>query len=286
MWNSLRRAGLKRALMMPIPIKISGMRLKLYSVNSLSTHGLTVHSNLPAVVGCCALTVLLASCGKGNSVAPTDAPPGVNAGGGSHQRSHSDAPELPKTFEADISDGVGHLQATGKEVGVGYVPGPGGKAGMFSITVRGQLNGQEVEVTVGPFMGLEFKPGPAPEGIGMVALSAGDDKTEYASINYPGFYGTQPPAAYETPYLEFTKVEQQQASSSFLIRYHFVGTFHFKAAWSPSPPSGACEQDAAIAAAKGGPRVPTFDAKLCGAKKMEVQGKFDIVQDLLNPAQK
>jgi hypothetical protein len=135
-------------------------------------------------------------------------------------------------------------------------------------------------------MGIEFKPGPAPEGPGVVSLSAGDNKTEYSSITYPGFYGTNPPAADETPYLEFTKVEQQQASSRFLIRYHFVGTFHFKAAWSPTPPSEACEQEAAVAAAKGGARIPAFNAGLCGAKKMEVQGKFDIVQDLLNAGQK
>jgi hypothetical protein len=262
------------------------MRLKQYSVNSPSTPRSTVRPSLLTIAGCCALTVLLASCGKGNTVAPADIPPGANNSGGSHQRSHGDAAELPKSFDADISDGFGHLQATGKEVEVGYVPGPGGKAGMFSLTGRGQVSGQEIEVTVGPFMGLEFKPGPVPGGVGMVTLSAGDNKTEYTSINYPVFYGTKPPAADETPYLEFTKVEQQPANSSFLIRYHFVGTFHFKAAWSPSPPSDACEQEATMAAAKGDARVPSFDAKLCGAKKIEVQGKFDIVQDLLNPGQK
>lgn len=262
------------------------MRLKQYSINSPSTPRPAVCPNLLAIAGCCVLTVLLASCGKGNTGASNDVPPSANDSGGSHQRSHSGAPELPKSVDADISDGFGHLQATGKEVGIGYVPGPGGKAGMFSITARGQVNGQEIEVTVGPFMGLELKPGPAPEGPGMVAISAGDNPTQYSSINYPGFYGTKPPAADETPRMEFTKVEQLQASSSFLVRYHFVGTFHFMAAWSPSSSSEACQQEAAMAATKGEPRVPSFNATLCGAKKMEVQGKFDVVQDLLNPGQK
>ena len=65
-----------------------------------------------------------------------------------------------------------------------------------------------------------------------------------------------------------------------LRRFHLVGIFRYAAALAPQDPSRACI-DEALQAAMVGQRYPPYNAEVCDAKRIEVQGSFDVTQDFL-----
>jgi hypothetical protein len=116
----------------------------------------------------------------------------------------------------------------------------------------------------GRSVGSRSNPGSDADGVGVINLWTSEtEKTEYASIAYPLFYGTGRSETEGIAHLHLSKAERLKASSPLVARYHLAGTFQFNAAYRPEPLSEACTHEAIMASG----RIPMYNASVCDAKK-------------------
>lgn len=184
---------------------------------------------------------------------------------------------LHATFSGDINQKVAYK---GEEVGIGYIPTERGA--FFSISGARTVDGKELNVTLGPLVGIELKPGPAAPGDGflhggMVSYGSPEKPGEYSSANFIRFYDTTPDTSGSASTLIFTKADKEPSDNSMLVRYHLVGRFSIHTAHSPDPLSRACIMDAISVALD---RRPPYNAQICQAKRADVDATFDVRVDL------
>ena len=211
-------------------------------------------------------SVVLAACSSGSD--------------GDRDPVEEDPDGLPRSMVATLTgDLTGRFEKTGDDVMIGFIDQPGPK-GLFSLTLVGLAGGNEVDVTSG-LVAIEFATGAEAKGPGLLTVTAENgegERVEYSTLEHTLYYDTTQDGSQSDSIMTLSKAEELPSPVQSLKRYRLVGTFRYAAALAPDPLSTACI-DEAFAAAQVGNRYPPYNAELCEAKRIEVQGSFDITQD-------
>jgi len=223
-------------------------------------------------------TLLLTAC-KSTPPGETTAPSQADSG------AKNSATDTPKSFIADISGEVNqHFVATNDQVNIGFMPT--GTKGEFRFNVSGIKEGstQTVEVGTGIDGSFHFTPGLEQRtGGARYSVTTDNGEVAYTDMAYPQYFATSDDGK-DDAYIVLSKVEKLPSKNSLLARYHLIGTFRFNGGYAPEPMDEGCAKEAGMYAGQHGKRNPPFRADLCKAKKIHVNGSFDIVQDFIAAA--
>ena len=207
----------------------------------------------------------------------SDAEPADGAPGSSGDVSDDSDDGLPKSMTATLSGDVSkRVECTGANVGVGFL-GSAGTGGLFSLTCSGTEKEGDVSVGFGP-VGYDFQTVTDLRSVASVERQLTDVGLTY-STQFNGLYlDPTEDGSQSSGWVTVSTVENMGSPPDLptLVRYRLAGTFRFSAMTSPDDPSEECLQEAIAA----GPRHPPYNAELCGSKRVDVEGTFDIVQDV------
>lgn len=225
------------------------------------------------------LFVLLSLCAfcltacKSNPPAEASTP---STGGSTDQSSTTDT---PKSLTAEISgDVTQHYVAVNDQVNVAFMPTGTKGEYRFGITATKESGAQTFELGTGLDGSFHFTPGLDQQpGGARFAIVTDNGETAYTDMAYSQYFAT--PDDGENAHIILSKVDKLGSKNSGLVRYHLVGTFRFKGGYAPEPMEEACAKEGGMYAGQHGKRNPPFRADLCKAKKVQVSGSFDIVQD-------
>ena len=197
----------------------------------------------------------------------------------------ADARGLSKSMTVDVSGALNlHYQATGDQVGLGFLPGKLPGSNWLTLSADQEAEGDRNEVSIGPILGFSFdNPDQEKKAImfqgGRVEVAHDENSASYDTGSYYQYFDTDKNGNNSNVQLVFSKIEKLSSPNKLLDRYRLIGTFQFNAALSPEQPTDECTREAAAYAAEHGERHPGFDAKLCNAKSVVAKGSFDITQD-------
>ena len=186
---------------------------------------------------------------------------------------------------AEISGDVSmHLVAAGDDVQIGYLATAKKGEGHFSISGSKLQGTQRIEVNSGISGAFHFTPGIAQDaGGGRFSITqedggSGDQDNVYDQFTYMLYFNKQPGSP-SLGHITLIKADKVASQNALLVRYHLTGTFQYVAAIAPKTPSSACIHEALAYGAAHGERLPQYNASLCNAKSVTVNGSFDVVQD-------
>ena len=197
----------------------------------------------------------------------------------------ADARGLSKSMTVDVSGALNlHYQATGDQVGLGFLPGKLPGSNWLTLSADQEAEGDRNEVSIGPILGFSFdNPDQEKKAImfqgGRVEVAHDENSASYDTGSYYQYFDADKGGNNSNVQLVFSKIEKLSSPSKLLDRYRLIGTFQFNAALSPEQPTDECTREAAAYAAEHGGRHPGFNAKLCNAKSVVAKGSFDITQD-------
>jgi hypothetical protein len=193
--------------------------------------------------------------------------------------------DTPKSFTADISGDVSqHFVAANDEINVAFSPTGTKGEFRFGIDANKESGPQTIELSTGLDGSFHFTPGLDQQpGGAHFSITTDSGKVDYTDMAYPQYFAT-PDEGKDNAHIVLSKVEKLPSKNAFLARYHLVGTFRFKGAYTPEPIDETCAKEGGMYAGQHGKRNPPFRADLCKAKQIQVNGSFDIVQDFIASA--
>jgi hypothetical protein len=207
-------------------------------------------------------------------------PPAETAASSGESAGESSTTDTPKSLTAEISGHVTqHYVVVNDQVNVGFMPTRTKGEYRFNIEASKESGAQTFDLGTGIDGSFHFTPGLDQQpGGARFAIITENATTAYTDMAYSQYFAT--PDDGENAHIILSKVEKLTSKNSLLVRYHLVGTFHFKGGYAPEPMEEACAKEAGMYAGQHGKRNPPFRADLCKAKQVQVSGSFDIVQDL------
>jgi hypothetical protein len=226
------------------------------------------------------LLFLLSICALSFTACKSKPPAEAGTTSSEESTGQSSVTDTPKSLTAEISgDVTQHYVAVNDQVNIGFMPTGTKGEYRFNIEASKESGAQTFDLGTGIDGSFHFTPGLDQQPGGARFAIVTDNATiAYTDMAYSQYFAT--PDDGENAHIVLSKVEKLASNNSLLVRYHLAGTFHFKGGYAPEPMEEACAKEAGMYAGQHGKRNPPFRADLCKAKKVQVSGSFDIVQDL------
>lgn len=225
--------------------------------------------------------ILLSLCAFCLTACKSKPPAETGSASPGESTNQSSTTDTPKSLTADISGDISqHYTAVNDEVNVAFMPTAAKGEYRFGINASKESGAQRTDLGTGLDGSFHFTPGldQLPGGA-RFAIVTDNGETAYTDMAYPQYFATTDDGK-DDAHIVLSKVEKLTSKNAYLVRYHLVGTFRFKGGYAPEPIDEGCAKEAGLYAGQHGKRNPPFKADLCKAKKIEVNGSFDIVQDL------